>query len=55
MYILNRWKDGGVVGGWTETKRMKTQETRLYMPTKRETRKGLLPNKNLILKTIWKL
>ena len=55
MYILNRWKDGGVVGGWTETKRMKTQEIRLYMLTKRETRKGLLPNKNLILKTIWKL
>ena len=23
--------EGAVVSGWTETKRMKTQETRLYM------------------------
>ena len=23
---------GGVVGGWTEIKRMNTRETRLYMP-----------------------
>ena len=53
--ILNICKEVGVVGGWTEIKRMETPETCLYMPLaslttympiKREPRKGLLPNKN---------
>ena len=32
IYIVNRRKEGSVVGGWTETKRMKTRETHFYMP-----------------------
>ena len=62
--LHNKYDGGGdVVGGLTALKRMKTQETRLYMAftsltkfdtphvaaKKRETRKELLPNKYQII------
>ena len=53
--LLIDGRRGGVVGGWTETKRMKKRETRLYMPFTSlitytcqlsENSQRILPNKN---------